>query len=273
MAVKDASIGLTTGAAVKTDAAGTLQQYLRGLIAIFADVWTDVANAFGVILRNGAGTEIGTAAAPLRTDPTGTTTQPVSGPLTDAQLRATAVPISGPLTDAQLRATAVQVDVADEAARQVGVVSLTGAVPAGTNNIGDVDVLSVPDRGQAVSPGNVATGDAFADVTGATVDTLVRGEKFIAFLLKEVGGVNGVTFRVQGSIDGTTYTNILGPIDSSGLEDIDGEFAVAANGSTEQFITPEYDNGAKAAYRHFKVQAKSTTAGNSGSAQVRVFAK
>lgn len=51
-------------------------------------------------LRSAAGTEIGTAAAPVRTDPTGSTTQPVSGtvtatgPLTDAQLRASAVPVT-----------------------------------------------------------------------------------------------------------------------------------------------------------------------------------
>jgi hypothetical protein len=75
-------------------------------------------------LRNVAGTEIGTAAAPVRTDPTGTTTQPVS----DA---------GGSLT----------VD---------GSVSIGSALPAGTNNIGDVDVLSLP----------------AATVAGATVKTL-----------------------------------------------------------------------------------------------------
>lgn len=46
------------------------------------------------ILHNTSGTEIGTGANPVRTDPTGSTTQPVSGPLTDTQLRATAVPVS-----------------------------------------------------------------------------------------------------------------------------------------------------------------------------------
>jgi hypothetical protein len=57
------------------------------------------------------------------------------GPLTDAQLRAAAIAITGALTDAQLRAAAVAVS---------GSVSLAASLPAGANNIGDVDVLSLP---------------------------------------------------------------------------------------------------------------------------------
>jgi hypothetical protein len=63
-------------------------------------------------LRSAAGAEVGVVAAPLRTDPTGATAQPV----TDN---------GGSLT----------VD---------GSVSLAAALPAGTNNIGDVDVLTLP---------------------------------------------------------------------------------------------------------------------------------
>ncbi len=63
-------------------------------------------------LRNAAGSEIGVGGAPLRTDPTGTTAQPV----TDN---------GGSLT----------VD---------GSISLAAAIPAGGNNIGDVDVLTLP---------------------------------------------------------------------------------------------------------------------------------
>lgn len=159
--------------------------------------------------------------------------------------------------------------VALGAAAAGGHVVLPGDV---TNGL-DVDVTRMPNRSQAVSPANYATTDAFADVTGATLDTHGNGEKFLAFLLKEVGGANGVTFRVRGSVDGLTYTTIVGPIGADGVEDADGEVAVAASGSQEWFITPEYDSGAKVAYRHYTVQAKSTTAGNAGSAQVRIFAK
>lgn len=88
------------------------------------------------VLHNSSGTEVGTPANPVRTDPTGSTTQPVSGtvtanagtgpfpisdnggsitvdgPLTDTQLRASAVPVTGALTDTQLRASAVPVSMA-----------------------------------------------------------------------------------------------------------------------------------------------------------------
>ncbi len=72
-----------------------------------------------VNLRNLAGTEVGTAADPIRTDPTGSTTQPVSGTVT-----------------ANLAAGTNNIG-------DVDVLTLP-ALPAGTNNIGDVDVLTLP---------------------------------------------------------------------------------------------------------------------------------
>jgi hypothetical protein len=72
------------------------------------------------VLHNVAGTEVGTAGAPLRTDPTGSTAQPVSGTVT-ANAGTGPFPVSdnggsltvdGPVTDAQLRATAVPVSAA-----------------------------------------------------------------------------------------------------------------------------------------------------------------
>lgn len=135
------------------------------------------------------------------------------------------------------------------------------------------DQIKTSAESQSLSPANQASTDAFADVAGSKVDTLQRGEKFLAFLLKEVGGTNGITYRLQGSINDVTYTNIVGPIDATGAEDLDGEVAVVANGSQEWFVTPEYDSGAKAAYRHYKVQVKATVALNQGTAQVRIFAK
>jgi hypothetical protein len=59
------------------------------------------------------------------------------------------VAVTGPLTDTQLRATAVPISVASiptHAVTQSGTwnVGINVALPAGTNNIGDVDVLSLP---------------------------------------------------------------------------------------------------------------------------------
>ncbi|AMV29278.1 hypothetical protein VT84_33090 [Gemmata sp. SH-PL17] len=89
------------------------------------------------------------------------------------------VPVSGPLTDTQLRASAVPVSLASvptHAVTQSGAwsVSITGtpavtlgaAIPAGTNNIGDVDVLTLP----AVT---IAAAQTLATVTTVgTVTTL-----------------------------------------------------------------------------------------------------
>lgn len=66
-------------------------------------------------------------------------TQPVSGTVT----------ATGPLTDAELRATAVPVSLASVPSHAVTnagtfAVQNTAATPAGTNNIGDVDVASLP---------------------------------------------------------------------------------------------------------------------------------
>lgn len=53
------------------------------------------------------------------------------------------IPVTGGLTDAELRASPVDVEVA-------------AALPAGTNNIGDVDVASLPDEGQQTMANSIS---------------------------------------------------------------------------------------------------------------------
>ncbi len=93
------------------------------------DSGAGTVNAFPVVLKGTAagGADLGTATVPIRTDPTGTTTQPVSGTVT-----ANAGTGPWPVTD---NGGSLTVD---------GSVSLAAELPAGTNNIGDVDVLSLP---------------------------------------------------------------------------------------------------------------------------------
>ncbi len=91
------------------------------------------------------------------------------------------VPVSGPLTDTQLRASAVPVSLASvptHAVTQSGAwsVSITGtpavtlgaALPAGTNNIGDVDVLTLP----AIT---IAAAQTLATVTTVGTVTTLTG--------------------------------------------------------------------------------------------------
>ena len=113
-------------------------------------------------------------------------TQPVSGPLTDTQLRASAVPVSGtfwqvtqpvsgPLTDAQMRASAVPVSI--------GV-----ALPAGNNNIGDVDVVTLPALTAQGAAGNspqavVSLGNSLGKTnvlkTGSVVTTATTADQVV----------------------------------------------------------------------------------------------
>jgi predicted NUDIX family NTP pyrophosphohydrolase len=116
-------------------------------------------------LRNASGTEVGTAGAPLRTDPTGTTPQPVTGPLTDAQLRASPVAVDGPLTDAELRAAPVPVSgpLTDAelraAAVPVSAASLplpTGAATEAKQDAGNASVASLDGKLNSLGQKNMA---------------------------------------------------------------------------------------------------------------------
>jgi hypothetical protein len=89
--------------------------------------------------------------------------------------------LTQPLTDTQLRATAVPVGDGGGSLTVDGAVSLAAAIPAGTNNIGDVDVLSLP----ALPAGTNNIGD----VDVLTLPALTAGENF-------VGHVGGQLVRV-----------------------------------------------------------------------------
>ncbi len=73
-------------------------------------------------------------------------TVPVSGPLTDAQLRATAVPVSlaSVPSHAVTNAGTFAVQATQSGTWNIGSITTLPSLPAGTNNIGDVDVLTLP---------------------------------------------------------------------------------------------------------------------------------
>jgi hypothetical protein len=175
---------------------------------------------FGVALpKSGGAVAGGTATDPLRVDPTGTTVQPVSGPLTDTQLRATPVPVSGPLTDTQLRASVVPVGDGGGSLTVDGSVSLAAAIPAGNNNIGDVDVVTLPAGTMAGVTAKTADFD-----TGAGTDTV----PMVGMALPKSGGaVAGGTSTDPIRVDptGTTAQPIT---DNGGSLTVDGTVATTA---------------------------------------------
>lgn len=128
------------------DGGGSLT--VDGAVAITNFPATQPISAVALPLPAGAATEATLAAIKAKTDniDVALSTRAVTG-LTDTELRAAAVPVSGPLTDTELRASAVPVSATQLPAALVGGrldVVVGAALPAGENNIGDVDVLSVP---------------------------------------------------------------------------------------------------------------------------------
>jgi len=116
-------------------------------------VTSGTIDANGKILSPNNVDFLGDAAHPLRTDPTGTTAQPVS---------VASLPLpSGASTEATL--SALNTNAADietiltNIRDTAGVKKITDALPAGTNNIGDVDVVSSALPAGAATESTVAT--------------------------------------------------------------------------------------------------------------------
>lgn len=185
----------------------------------------------------------------------------VDGPVTDAQLRATAVPVSGTVavtgvaTDAKLDTVIGHLDGvegilttidADTGAIMTAVqvldnaisgtemqVDVVAALPAGTNNIGDVDVLSLP----ALPAGTNNIGDvdvlsmptvtvnAHAVTNAGTFATQVDGAALTALQLLD----DTVIADDAGFTPGTTKVGMAGfQADEAAIDSIDEGDAGAA---------------------------------------------
>lgn len=99
------------------------------------------SNPLPIKILNGSGDEAGTATDPLRVDPTGTTPQPASqsGTWNINNVSGTVSLPTGAATEATLANIDSNLLIAD-----TDNVTISAPLPAGTNNIGDVDVLSLP---------------------------------------------------------------------------------------------------------------------------------
>lgn len=119
---------------------------------------------------------------------------PVSGPLTDAQLRATPVTISA--VDLDIRNLVFATDKVDASGSVLG---------AGTNNIGDVDVLTFPDN----EPINVAQFGGSGVVTGAGGSgagvprvTVSGDDSSLVYTLDSAGACTGMAAGTQIALAG-----------------------------------------------------------------------
>lgn len=175
------------------------------------------------------------AATAARQDTGNTSLASIDGKvLTDAQLRASPVPVSGPLTDTELRATPVPVSgtvtanagsgtfavsaaslplptgAATEAtlsslngkvtAVDTGAVTISSALPAGTNNIGDVDVLSLP----ALPAGNNNIGDVDAIQSGTWTVQPGNIQNTTAWLVQDDKSATATLANISAATSSTT---------------------------------------------------------------------
>lgn len=221
---------------------GTVHATPTGTIAL----WLDAANTVRAV----------SATKPLPVNIISSVAIAVTGPLTDTELRATPVPVSGTvstggLTDTQLRATAVPVSLATLPALVAGsavignvridqttpgttnkvdigtngTVAINTAIPAGNNNIGDVDIVTLPAlvAGSALV-GYVGGKNTYAAAATITVtlnsltntssreSTAFFSNAFKDYLIRckmrgQAGSTLGVNVYVYESLNDTTYTD------------------------------------------------------------------
>lgn len=206
---------------------------------------------FGLALP-GAGGPVagGTSTNPLRTDPTGSTTQPVSGTVSIGA----AIPAGDNnignvdvVTMPTVTVTATDLDVRDltsvsdsVAAVQSGAwsVSIGVALPAGTNNIGDVDVLTQPARAATTDTitAKLATDAIQNGITAltpkfASIDVATLGDNTI------VAVVPGKKIRVlEYSLVCAAATTVTWKSATAGA--ISGDMSFAANGGIATPFSP-----------------------------------
>ncbi len=128
----------------------------------------------------------------------------VTGPLTDAQLRAVAVPVSGTVAVTGSATAANQAtEIASLAsidgkitAVNTGAVTISAALPAGNNNIGDVDIASgtvTANLGTIAGVATAAKQPALGTAGSASTDVLsVQGIAAMTPLLATLSGTNNI---------------------------------------------------------------------------------
>jgi hypothetical protein len=107
-------------------------------------------------------------------------------------------------------------------------------------------------------------------VAGSEIDTGVNGETYVAFLLSCI--THDVTFTVLGSIDQASYTALV-TMDATGTDAAADIAVTAAATPVNAIVAPGVKNGARSAFRYYKVQIKDTVGGSHGVATVQGFAK
>lgn len=233
--VSAASLPLPSGAATESTLSALNTKVATAKTADYdSGVGTDTVEMVGIALpASGGAVAGGTSTNPIRTDPTGTTTQPVSAAslplpsgaatLAEQQTQTTALQLlddtvytdgtgtpSKAIGVAGTDGTNPQILKTDTAGElQVDVLTLPNvtigaAIPAGTNNIGDVDVLTVPAPLSTTGGGTEATALRVTLASDSTGVVSVDDNGGSLTVDGTVAVTNAGTFPVQ--VDGAALT-------------------------------------------------------------------
>lgn len=110
-----------------------------------------------------------------------------------------------------------------------------------------------------------ATTDAYLP-TGLAV-SLPRAAHSLGIYAAETGGTNGVTVKLQGSIDGVAWNDLLTYDDTSTIR-AGVDVAITAGAGLYLFASLMAAKWALACYKYYRVLAKSTSSGNPGVASL-----
>lgn len=217
------------------------------------DTVATVAAAIPTKGQAAVGTD-GTNARILKTD--------ASGELQVDVLTMPSVAVTGPLTDAQLRATPVPVS---------GTVTIN-AIPAGGNNIGDVDVLSIVPGVAATNLGkreddphaSLDTGVMALGVRADTQAATAANGDYVPMIFDAAGGlwVAGTQLDDAAFTPGTGRVGVVGLFADEASTDLvdEGDVGVARMTLDRKQIMANYAHTAGGATPHKLVSAATTNA-------------
>ena len=125
---------------------------------------------------------------------------------------------------------------------------------------------------KTVHPDTYTTTDADAAVPGSELELWQNGQSSVAFLLKETGGVNGVTAKLQGRLFSGAWLDVTAR-DETATPHGAAEVAVGAGGEDYLFVPDDPANEVWQLFTEFRIVARSTVAGNAGDLKVDGIAK
>jgi hypothetical protein len=110
--------------------------------------------------------------------------------------------------------------------------------------------------------------NGYQPITGTTIDLSPTNHNAYSFQVKETGGVNGITVKVQGSNDNTNWNDIISCLSDDPAFTYAVAVAVAASGLKTLYPNMQFG----CSFRYVRMAVTDTVGNSHGTAQVNMFA-